>query len=80
MEPVDSAKGPIYPLTFVWSDGEREEIEDELSLLGDIEDFDSDRPGFYDAVVTDALGREVRLLLRPGKLLLMELVNPAGRK
>ncbi|MCB9633441.1 MAG: hypothetical protein H6721_15100 [Sandaracinus sp.] len=71
-------EAPMYPLTFVWSDGEREEIEDEASLLRDVEDFDSARPDLYDAIVTDALGHEVWLRLRPGSLLVFERMRSSS--
>ncbi|MCB9618184.1 MAG: hypothetical protein H6724_01890 [Sandaracinus sp.] len=48
------------------------EIADEASLLCDVEDFDSARPDLYDARVTDALGFEVWVRLRPGTLVVLE--------
>jgi hypothetical protein len=65
---------PRYPLRFSWSDGDEDLVYDEASLLCDIEQFDSDDPD-YDAVVTDALGRYVRLRMRPGTLMVLELAS-----
>ena len=63
---------PRFPLKVSRSNGDEDELEDEAGLLCDLEQFDSDDPD-YDAVVTDALGRRVRLRVRPGALLLLEL-------
>lgn len=65
---------PRYPLKISWADGDEDFVDDEASLLCDIEQFDSDDPE-YDAVVTDALGRYVRLRMRPGKLVVLELAS-----
>ena len=63
---------PSYPLTIVWADGsEVEEVEDLRALMGDIEQFDTERPEDY-GVVTDAYGRRVRLRVEPGKLHVLE--------
>ena len=57
---------PQFPIRLVWSEsGEVETYEDEVDLLRNLEDFDSNEPTTKDAAtVTDALGRPVNLVVR----------------
>ena len=63
---MTSTKKPRFPIRIVWRDsGEVEIYQDEIDLLQNLEDFDSNVPGAKDeATITDALGRPVILVVR----------------
>lgn len=63
----------MFPLTFRWEDGEVEACPDMDYLCCNIEWFDSEDG---DAVVTDALGRPVRLKLEATEVRLLQLAPP----
>lgn len=57
---------PKFPIRLVWREsGEVETYEDEVDLLQNLEDFDSNELSAKDAAtVTDALGRPMNLVVR----------------
>ena len=63
---VDIPNRPQFPIRLVWCEtGEIETYDDEIDLLQNLEDFDSNEPSDRNAAtVTDALGRPVNLVVR----------------
>ena len=65
-EQMTSTNKPSFPIRIVWRDsGDVATYQDELDLLQNLEDFDSNAPGAKDeATIMDALGRPVILVVR----------------
>ena len=65
-EQMTSTNKPSFPIRIVWRDsGDVETYQDEIDLLQNLEDFDSNAPGAKDeATIMDALGRPVILVVR----------------
>lgn len=57
---------PQFPIRLIWREsGDIETYKDEVELLQNLEEFDSNEPTDRDAAaVTDALGRPVKLVVR----------------
>ena len=65
---------PIFPITVRFlEDGEEWVMNDELELIRNLEDFDSDDPE-ENATVRDKLDRNVRLKIEALELKLIEII------
>jgi hypothetical protein len=72
------SQAPVYPLTVRFPDGDEWKLDNQMEVETSLEWMETDAPG-EQALVRDALGRSVRLLVRAHELLVCELKSESAQ-